>query len=541
MPEELLIPNSGLQTVVPQLAAPQYVFLDFDGAVTSYRNRDLDILIDGIQIDDSGFDSETITLIVAALNDRFGDGIVFTADLPQTDDYSTVYVGTTRAFDAYGHFLGLAETIDVGNQIRNDNAFVFLNSAASLDTVVYAVAHETEHIVYGMEHGGEGLERYAADIYVKNGAVSNGLTVSSGTTMHVSSGGTANVTIVSGHSANMHVSSGGTAIATTVTSGSMYVCSGGTANSTTVNRAGKMHVLSGGTASGTLTRDYGSIFIFSGGTASATTMNGGDVFIYNGGVANGATVNGGFLNVPSGGTANSTTVNGGDLNVSSGGTANSTTVNGGKMLVSNGGTATDIDWTPCVGSVYVEDGAYATFVSQYKGCYFGSNDILLSSGMTLENKIVSGSMYVFASGTANNTTVNGSGYMCIFSGGTALNIDWTPCVGSVYVEDGAYATFVSQYKGCYLGSSNALLSSGMTLENKIVSGSMYVFASGTAYSTTVSRGGRMYVSSGGTVNATTVNSSGYLHIFSGGTANATTVNSSGTCTSLAVARPMPPR
>ena len=37
MSEELLMMNSGIQTVVPQLAAasPQVVYLDFDGAETS--------------------------------------------------------------------------------------------------------------------------------------------------------------------------------------------------------------------------------------------------------------------------------------------------------------------------------------------------------------------------------------------------------------------------------------------------------------------------------------------------------------------------
>ena len=59
----LVASGSGIQTVLPQLAAvaPQVVYLDFDGAETSYDNRDLDIFIDNITVDDSGFDSSFVT------------------------------------------------------------------------------------------------------------------------------------------------------------------------------------------------------------------------------------------------------------------------------------------------------------------------------------------------------------------------------------------------------------------------------------------------------------------------------------------------
>jgi len=120
--------------------------------------------------------------------------------------------------------------------------------------------------------------------------------------------------------------------------------------------------------------------------------------------------------------------------------------------------------------------------------------------------------------------VNSRGCMYVSSGGTALNIAWTPFVGSVYVADGACATFASQVKGCYYGSSNVLLSSGTTMYSKVVSGSMYVFGNGIANSTTVNSGSDLYVFSGGTANSTTVNSGGRAWISSGGMAIQTTVN-----------------
>ena len=103
MSEQPLMLNGGIQTILPQLATPQVVFLDFDGAETSYHNRDLDISFDNVRVEASGFDAETISVIVDALNAQFGDDVVFTAELP-TDNYSTIYVGVTSAFDGYGSF-----------------------------------------------------------------------------------------------------------------------------------------------------------------------------------------------------------------------------------------------------------------------------------------------------------------------------------------------------------------------------------------------------------------------------------------------------
>ena len=119
----------------------------------------VNIFIDNITVDDSGFDSTAISYIVAALNAQFDDDVVFTAELSETDEYSTIYIGITSAFDAYGDFLGLAETIDSGNQIHDDNAFVFLNSTVSVELVTSVIAHETEHLVNGLEHDVDGLEK----------------------------------------------------------------------------------------------------------------------------------------------------------------------------------------------------------------------------------------------------------------------------------------------------------------------------------------------------------------------------------------------
>ena len=87
--ELLTATDSGIQTVITAIASPQVVYLDFDGAETSYYNRDLDISVSNISVEDSGFDSATISVIVASLNEQFGDDVFFTAELPDDAQFST--------------------------------------------------------------------------------------------------------------------------------------------------------------------------------------------------------------------------------------------------------------------------------------------------------------------------------------------------------------------------------------------------------------------------------------------------------------------
>ena len=396
----------------------------------------------------------------------------------------------------------------------------------------------------------------------------------------------------------MHISNGGVANNTSMSYyGSMSVFSGGIANNTSVGWIGAMHISNGGVASNTTVNSGGSMYISNGGVASNTTVNsGGSMYISNGGVANRISINsGGYMYVFRDGVANDTVVYYGYMHISNGGITNSTIVNrGGSLYVSSGGTATNIIWTPCVGGVTVAAGAYVTYANQYSGVYFGYRNQLLSSAMTMDNKIVSGSMYVMSGGEANSTTVDGGsmfianggiannttvsnggfyissggeansttifgndarmyvcnnceinstvvssggkmyissggmandvtvkrfGSMFISSGGTATNVIWTPCVGSVYVADGAYVTYASQYSGVYFGSGQQLLSSTMIMDNKVVSGTMYVMSGGETNNTIVNSS--MCIFNGGTANSTTV--SGVLHISCGGFAKITDV------------------
>ncbi len=144
------ITDGGFITVVPQEPA-QIVYLDFDGADTQYNNRELDLDID-VSVADSGLSEERISLIVAQLNeDHLAENITFVAERPVDGEYSTVFIGKTNAFDSYGSFAGLAETIDSGNQIKNDDAFVFADATWSNNQIISVIDHEVGHL-QGEEH-----------------------------------------------------------------------------------------------------------------------------------------------------------------------------------------------------------------------------------------------------------------------------------------------------------------------------------------------------------------------------------------------------
>ena len=386
MSEELCILNGGVQTV-----SPQVVYLDFDGAVTSYINAELGVAIDSVTIEDSGFGDGDIAVIVDALNGMFDD-VSFTSALPSDGEFSTIYIGVTSAFDKYGAFLGLAETIDSGNIIRDDNAFVFLDSTAPAELVVSVIAHETEHIVHGMDHGGEGLERFA-EINVGALQISANLSVSNDTMNVYSNGKAINTTVNAGGVMNVYAD--GQALVTTVNGGYLYVSGGGRTITTTVIAD--------------------AMFVNQDGTATNTTVSGGSMHVYNSGVANVTTVIGGYLYVSTGGTATSTTVSGGSMLVKRFGTVNSTTVIGGEMSVFNGCVVTST--TVICGAMYVKDGGCA-YITTVNG----------------------GAMYVNSGGVAMNTTVSG-GYMDVSNGGRAIIT--TVSGGSMAVKGTATSTTVS--------------------------------------------------------------------------------------------------
>ena len=289
--EGALTTDGGLQ-YVPQIAI-QYIYLDFDGELTSYNGELL--TVDDVEVKDSALTEERIKNILAELNAKYADQkVVFVTERPAAAEYSTIFIGKTFAFDQYGNFAGLAETIDENNTNKTDNAFVNLDATATDSEIITTITHETDHLLGTLNHGGSGLAAYAYHTYIYLGTTSTGLVLSSGNSITVRSGGTANATTVNSW-------------------GSMTVSSGGTANDTTVNAVGYLYVEFGGTAlnivenGGYVDVAEGASVTFTPNTISGLVLSCTSATLHSGTTANATTVNSsGSMTVSSGGTANAT-------------------------------------------------------------------------------------------------------------------------------------------------------------------------------------------------------------------------------------------
>ena len=406
--------------------------------------------------------------------------------------------------------------------------------------------------MYVMENGvaNETIVASSGDLYVFSGGTASSTNVNKHGSMTISSGGVANETTLSGAYASMTIFSGGVANETTLSGAyaSMTLFNGGVANETTVVSGARMEISGGATAT-KIRENGGYVEVADGANATfvANSFNGLVMSHFNATLHSGTTANETTVNaecsmfISNGGVANATTVNSyGYLIISSGGTANSTTVDSaGVIFISSGGTALNVTWTPCVGQINAADGAVVTYTSHYQGVYFGSNNILASSAMTMEGKTVEGSMYVMENGVANKTIVGEYGHLTISSGGVANETNVSGGYLHIYRGGTANSTTVSAYGDVFISSggtanSTTVSSAGLTISNGGVAnsttvnghGNLYISNGGVANNTTISGGyALMTISGGGVANSTTVN--GDLCVSSGGVANETIVASSG--------------
>ena len=343
--------------------------------------------------------------------------------------------------------------------------------------------------------------------------IAKGVTISSGISMHISSGGTAVNTVVESDAflyvfdngtaketminaeGNLIVSNAGMTMEMMVNSGgSLYVSSGGTANNTIVNRGGYMTIADGGTATilfdpwqkgivvetGATVSYYRDADVFWGNdsrgivgkndSAKAVTISNGIImYVYSDGVATDTKINsGGFLHISSGGMASRTIVNAeGNLIVSSAGMAMDTIINSGGFMCN-----AEIDWP------YVSGGSMTHTVINSGGV------LLISRGGVADNTTVSGGgQFVVSFGTATSTTV--------FSGG---------------IVNG----FTVQEQNFYAGGlhiSNAEVTSGREAElegEEQTASKIYVHA-----------GGNVLLDGGSEISEVTVGERGYLDVFDG--------------------------
>jgi hypothetical protein len=175
----------GLTLVDPATdVSGQIIFLNFDGAQDVIYNGPVtvgpfDVPTFEAPGDLAGQEEAIIASVVEQLEHTYaGSGVIFTIDQPLGVGGSTIYIGGDNTiFDHLGgEFRGLAETIDIGNMNKSDEALVFayeldsfvstLDASKSLASVI---GHEAGHLL-GMRHSelrdAASIEDYASSLTV---------------------------------------------------------------------------------------------------------------------------------------------------------------------------------------------------------------------------------------------------------------------------------------------------------------------------------------------------------------------------------------
>ena len=463
-----------------------------------------------------------------------------------------------------------------------------------------------------------------ADIYVYDGEVSSGIVLTDGDYMHVSYGGVASDTVLDG--GYMSIESGGTAYDISFSSYSQLSLDGGSASGVYMNSDGgsgniglswdakiekvelhngcmelwlgavasdvsvgynaSMCVGADGSARKVTVNDWGYVSVYNGGVvAELTVESGGHVYVESGGVISGALFNdGGYWTLYNGASAVDVVINegahvdvvegayvssavinsGGGMEIVSGGSVNGAVINGGgRLYISSGGTATNVDWTPCAGTLTVESGAVVTYKNTHSGVYVGSGGQLVehslsvsywsgggwynstfdtmyvmshgsayytyvtygavmyvSRGGQVENTFISsgGTVYVNSSGCGYNFHVESTGMLVVSSGGTATAIRESG--GWVEVQSGAKVEFASNTLYNFSCSDKATVHSNTVVEGGKVTygGEVHVFEGGIVNNLQVESAGKMIISSGGTATQV-VENGGYVEVADGAVAD----------------------
>ncbi|MDD4817921.1 MAG: hypothetical protein PHI85_08135 [Victivallaceae bacterium] len=523
----------GLQTVWEM----QIVYLDFDGAETSYRGETG--TIEHVSVADSGLTAAEKQSLLDRLNGEFSArGVVFTAEKPADGEYSTVFIGHTGAFD----YSGLAETIDKDNANKSDNAFVNLSGGETSESIAAAVAHEVEHIVFGLDHGGGGLNRYAKTIVVSSGVVSSykGTDVTSD-----------NLTILSGGIASAYWMRGGT----------ITISSGGQAGGlfAIFTSASQMNFLPGAIVRDFSTLRYANEFSNGDGTKTFSSVTfyqckfdltiwstanitftatlapgavmracnvGWRTIVSSGAVFDGNVVDDNMMGSsvicldgtrPLSNTLKTEDVYFGSsvfpvMIASSGAIVSGTTVYNGHLIVSSGGSAL----TTVVNGYEtksVDAESYSRFIN-------GSMSVL-SGGVAIGVRVSSGGR-VMVDGSSVRNYVYSGGLMAVQSGGTASSGIVYGGGSCVVIGSGAKASGMT-----ILGEASAVVSAAAMAFTVSSGGVMIVSSSGALWLSDIDRGGRVQLSLDGTAALTTVMAGGVMYVGVSGSAFGNTVSSGG--------------
>ena len=536
--EQQIIANGGLQ-YVPQIAV-QYVYLDFDGELTSYNGEIL--TVDEVEVKDSSLTEERIAHIVAELNAKYAaQNVVFVNERPQTAEYSTIYIGKTSAFDPYGNFAGLAETIDFDNQNKTDKAFVMLDSTASNEAIISTISHETDHLLGTLDHGGEDLAAYAVAKTFSSGAHNSMLIISGDDITLIRSATTYSSIISSG--GRLTLSSGGSADTVEIRNGGTLILgAGGKLYNGVISSGGSIYTASSGTYHiGALDIQNGAIVRVSGDVRlSDLTVYSGGVLYLSSGVTSCSRLevsSGGSVTVYSGATLSGAQLleSKARLCVSSGGSAIHTSLYAGAAVdVYQGGVVTDVHRmgrsSDC--QINVRGGSllntmlYAIVADIYSG------------GIVSDAQVNSGTLRVYNGGLANSITISKGGYavfadyargskVTVQSGGHLDIYTTGTVISDLEVESGGIL------QGFLIGTAqNFSSASGAEIKpfsNVSIKRSLMTVSSGnvSALGAVVSLA-IIHISSGGKVSSLELANGAKCHIKSGGIVSSGEVKNSNT-------------
>jgi autotransporter passenger strand-loop-strand repeat protein/YD repeat-containing protein len=507
-----------------------------------------------------------------------------------TVEIGSGYTLTSQAVSS-GRALEVASGGILSNTLISSGGDLVVNGGLALGAIISA--------------GGSASVANGGSLWVFAGTTVRAVSVSSGGTLAVSSGGTASNTIVlsggtielfggavtSGTTISLggilELGAGNTQTNYTVNSGfTLEVASNGKASNTTVSSGGTLELLGGAITSGTTTINPGGILeagsgytetnytvssgrtleIASGGTASSTTVSSGGQLIV-AGTATGVTAlsggvlvaSGGTLNVLSGHTVSGATVSsGGTLVVSAGATAANPTISaGGKLNILGTVSGANVSSASVAGVTISSGGtldvlsgqiAQGEFVWTSAGVLtsgtlnvLSAGNLVVSSGATVSNALVSSGGHLTVDGTVIGAIVVAGGSAVVSSGGILdLNSNGSQLNGVTIVNNGgtlivanlAHTSAVTISSGGTLDIWGAIVS-GATISsgaNAVISsyGVLDVSAGQTVNGVTLAGGGSLLVvSSGGIASGTTVSSGGTLELLSGATASNTTIKPGG--------------
>ncbi len=400
-----------------------------------------------------------------------------------------------------------------------------------------------------------------------------------GGTQYIRNGGVASKTTLD--VGVQFIKSGGQAIDTVIMSrGSQYVSFGGIASNTIVSSGGSQVVYSGGSAIDYLIMSGGTQILNDGAYTSNAYITGeqivynaidsnaliyyGSQILLNGGIAKNAEIMTSGLQDVYYGKASDTIISstgrqiihgsGSALNavvlkrgsqIVSGGSAYGTVISsGGFQTVMSGATSKNVAASTASGftfspaSVIKSGYASSTVISSY-----GSQ--IISAGGSAYGTVIntSGRQYVYYSGIANQTTINGG--LQIVSSGSATNTQinsggeqdlfsgydsrTTINSGRQFVMSGAssYNAVVYENGYQYIGQPNGSYGAGKAISTVISGGNQYVYNYGSAVGVNVKNNG-IQILSGGIADNTTISNGGNQLISSGGVASSTTVSYGGT-------------